>query len=872
MRLTAALADRYRIERELGAGGMATVYLAEDLKHHRQVAVKVLKPELAAVLGAERFVQEIATTAALQHPHILPLFDSGTANGFLYYVMPYVEGETLRAKLDRETQLAIDEAVRITTEVAEALDYAHRHGVIHRDIKPENILLHDGRPVVADFGIALAVSAAAGGRMTETGLSLGTPHYMSPEQATAAKEITARSDVYSLASVLYEMLAGEPPHSGGSAQQIIMKIVTEDVAPVTTLRKSVPPHVEAALMTALEKLPADRFASAREFAEALRDESRRLRRYAGALSRPAATRRLTWILTATAVGMIVVVLLLMGRPSSAPAKPMQFVLARTTYATEGRSLSISRDGRLVVYLATKDGVTRVYRRFLAELDAEALPGTEGAVEAVVSPDGGSVAVMGGDAQLSITPVDGGRSHAVVRTAEPSGMSWSARHGLVLGMPGYSTEIWGLTRVKEAGDTALTVLTRPRPGAMDHFPRVLDDGETVVYIEYPMHPSGLGTPQLGIGTISGNDWRATNLTADGVVGVADGILVYLNGGAMMAVHFDRRTHRPVGDPVRIARVPDGVKEADLATDGTLVMRTQSGRYQVALVNERGEGPSLLPDTVTYLIPRFSPEGRRAAFILPIRGRDRGVWTLSLADRALARLGFEQAGGLDWTPDGRRVAADVFGATIWQAADASDSTAYLQRFAGRPLYGLALAPDGNTLVVVTGWRESGFDLLMRRTNGDTTTVPLVATRANEYAPRFSPDGRWLSYTSDETGRPEVYVQPFPGPGQRIQVSKEGGGQSAWSGDSHRIYFRTGGAFMVADLSVPPSGGSPVVMARRKLFEGEYYGSAATELTATYDVSADGRTFLVGRALREGEGEIVVWTGWLEELKAQLAQVRP
>ncbi|HSR16325.1 MAG TPA: serine/threonine-protein kinase, partial [Gemmatimonadales bacterium] len=268
-RLNEALTGRYRIERELGQGGMATVYLAEDLKHKRKVALKVLKPDLAAVLGAERFVQEITTTASLQHPHILPLFDSGTADGFLFYVMPYVEGETLRSKLDREAQLGIDEAVRITTEVADALDYAHRHGVIHRDIKPENILLHDGRPMVADFGIALAVSAAAGGRMTETGLSLGTPHYMSPEQATAERELTPRSDIYSLGSVLYEMLTGNPPHTGATAQQIIMKIVTEEAAPVTQIRKSVPPNVAAAVAQAVERLPADRFESARAFAEAL---------------------------------------------------------------------------------------------------------------------------------------------------------------------------------------------------------------------------------------------------------------------------------------------------------------------------------------------------------------------------------------------------------------------------------------------------------------------------------------------------------------------------------------------------------------------------------------------------------------------------
>src|SRR5688572_30019042 len=268
-RLTAALADRYRIERELGQGGMATVYLAEDLKHKRKVALKVLKPELAAVLGAERFVQEITTTAALQHPHILPLFDSGTADGFLYYVMPFVDGETLRTRLDRETQLGVDEAVRIARDVADALQYAHEHGVIHRDIKPENILLANGRPMVADFGIALAVSAAAGGRMTETGLSLGTPHYMSPEQATADKDITARSDIYSLASVLYEMLTGQPPHLGGSAQQIIMKIIAEPVPPVTQYRRSVPPNVAAATARALEKLPADRFDSAKAFSDAL---------------------------------------------------------------------------------------------------------------------------------------------------------------------------------------------------------------------------------------------------------------------------------------------------------------------------------------------------------------------------------------------------------------------------------------------------------------------------------------------------------------------------------------------------------------------------------------------------------------------------
>ncbi|MFC1575000.1 serine/threonine-protein kinase, partial [Gemmatimonadota bacterium] len=271
-RLAAALSDRYRIDGELGEGGMATVYLAQDLKHDRQVALKVLKPELAAVVGAERFLSEIRTTAHLQHPNILPLFDSGEADGQLFYVMPYVEGESLRDRLNRERQLPVDDAVRITTEVAEALQAAHDDGIIHRDIKPANILLRKGKPLVADFGIALAVSAAGGGRLTETGLSLGTPYYMSPEQASADRDPDARSDVYSLGCVLYEMLTGEPPFPGSSAQAVLAKILTGEAERPTQHRRSIPPNVEGAVLRAIEKLPADRFVSAVEYAKALSDQ------------------------------------------------------------------------------------------------------------------------------------------------------------------------------------------------------------------------------------------------------------------------------------------------------------------------------------------------------------------------------------------------------------------------------------------------------------------------------------------------------------------------------------------------------------------------------------------------------------------------
>ena len=268
-RLGTALAGRYTVERELGRGGMATVYLADDLKHHRKVAIKVLRSELGAVLGPDRFTREIRIAAALNHPHILPLHDSGEAAGLLFYVMPYVRGESLRQKLSREQQLSIDEAIRIALQVAAALEHAHTHALVHRDIKPENILLHEGEAMVTDFGIALAAEASREDRLTGTGLSLGTPAYMSPEQAAGDRTLDGRSDVYSLGCVLYEMLAGEPPYTGPTAQAVMAKHFTDQVPRIRRLRPTVSTGVEQAIVKALAKAPADRFASAAAMADAL---------------------------------------------------------------------------------------------------------------------------------------------------------------------------------------------------------------------------------------------------------------------------------------------------------------------------------------------------------------------------------------------------------------------------------------------------------------------------------------------------------------------------------------------------------------------------------------------------------------------------
>jgi TolB-like protein/Tfp pilus assembly protein PilF/tRNA A-37 threonylcarbamoyl transferase component Bud32 len=285
-RLNVALEGRYRIERKLGEGGMATVYLAEDLKHRRKVAIKVLKPELGHALGADRFLREIETTANLRHPHILPLFDSGRIDDLLYYVMPYIQGETLRERLKRETQLPIDDALEIAGEVAEALAHAHGQGIVHRDVKPENILLEGGHPVVADFGIARAVDAAGGEQLTETGLSIGTPTYMSPEQATADAEPDARADQYALGCVLFEMLAGQPPFTGPSAGAVVRQHVAAEPPPISALRPAIPTAVESALRKALAKDPADRFGDIGQFGEALRPAASGASTVAAARPRP----------------------------------------------------------------------------------------------------------------------------------------------------------------------------------------------------------------------------------------------------------------------------------------------------------------------------------------------------------------------------------------------------------------------------------------------------------------------------------------------------------------------------------------------------------------------------------------------------------
>src|SRR6266508_1398491 len=397
---------------------MATVYFARDIRHDRHVALKLLNPDLGAVLGVERFLAEIRVTANLQHPNLLPLFDSGAADGLLYYVMPFVEGESLRARLAREKQLPIDEALRIAVAIANALDYAHSHGVIHRDLKPENILIQAGQPVIADFGIALAVSKAGGQRVTQTGLSLGTPQYMSPEQATGDRQIDKRTDIYSLGAVVYEMLAGEAPHTGGTVQAIVAKVLTERPRHVRMLRPSVPEHVDDAIECALEKVPADRWQTAGDFADALRGHARTLPSTSRSLrsaetSKTARTlrSRLRDPIVIGAVVAAVVATAFAGwsatRRDRNASGPARFIFTSPSeVASEIGTLDISPDGRTIAFVAKVAGSNRLALRSLDSLTTRQLPGVTNPQFVTFSRDGKWIAFISGSALQKIS-VNGG---------------------------------------------------------------------------------------------------------------------------------------------------------------------------------------------------------------------------------------------------------------------------------------------------------------------------------------------------------------------------------------------------------------------------------------------------------------------------------
>jgi serine/threonine-protein kinase len=883
-RLQTALSDRYRLEHEVGAGGMATVYLAHDLRHDRRVALKLLRPELAAVIGAERFLAEIKLTANLQHPHILPLFDSGEADAFLFYVMPFVEGETLRARLNREKQLPVADALRIATEVASALDYAHRHHVVHRDIKPENILLHDGRALVADFGIALAASKASGSRMTETGMSLGTPQYMSPEQAMGEREITARSDVYALGAVLYEMLTGDPPFTGSTAQAIVARVVTESPRPLLPQRHTIPPEVERAVLTALEKLPADRYGTAADFAAALTDRSHP--QVAAAPTPAAAPRReRRWpapTVAAFGVAALATIVALWGWLRPAPAPPVSrfslFLQAPEALQPIGQSggrVAISPDGRRLVYLGHGEGGTRLWLRRLDQLDATPISGTEGGVSPFFSPDGRQIGFINRGRTVRIVSLEGGPPLTLTDSANTTGGDWGA-DGYV-----YFETDSGIGRVRATGGTLEPVfdMSQARKELGTEWPVVLPGARGLLF---RIRRSGQAPDDFDIMGMKLPKGEAKVLTR-GVYAryAASGhLLVVTADGKLLAIPFDPDELALTGPPLALIEgvgVAAGGFGIDLVVSptGTLVYTTGGAVASRRAVWVSREGTASPVDPAwepqgTINSVALSPDGKALAVGLDRDGKE-DIWIKQLPAGPFSRITFGDTAHVrpSWSADGRSVVyigdRGGVGAGLPYARRADGTGAARALLHSSFNFGQALeSPDGRWMVFRRSGSEQGSGDIHAMRVGDTTLVPLVTTAAAEGNPALSPGGRWLAYSSDESGTTEVYVRPFPDVASaRWQVSTTGGTQPLWANSGRALFYRNGRNELVA--ATVRAGPSFSIGEQRALFSVAPYASLG--FFQSYGVSPDGRRFLM---VREGassqESELILTENWLQELKAR------
>jgi serine/threonine protein kinase/Tol biopolymer transport system component len=877
-RLTTAVAGRYRLERHLGEGGMATVYLAHDLKHDRKVALKVLKPELAAILGAERFLNEIKVTANLQHPNILPLYDSGEADTFLYYVMPFVEGESLRDRMNRERQLGVEETLEITKSVAAALQYAHERKVVHRDIKPENILLQSGQALVADFGIALAVSQAGGTRLTQTGLSLGTPAYMSPEQATGDQGLDARSDIYSLGCMTYEMLVGEPPHVGNSVQAIIAKILSERPSPVSQTRDLVPPNVDAAVMKALAKSPADRFRSAAEFNAALANATFTLPTASGSVVTRTSSRwkeRAAVPLVMTAAVLLTAALSGWLRPR--PGAAVQ--VARVPFAMPdsaplqtqfGTLFTLTADGSRIVYVGPGENDIDLWVRPLNAMTATRVPGTAGADSPFLSPDGEVVAFYRGgpNALHTVTLRGGPRQTLVSDSTVPLGGDWGPDGSI------YFARTGGIRRISVEGNT-IEEVTRVDTAAGDlahGWVDVLPDGKGALFTIERAREDQYDIAAVDLGS------RKVTILFRGVYArySESGHIVYATAdGGLFAIPFETRSFTVRGSAIPlvagVVRTERGAAHFAISTNGTLLygIGHRGGTDQVEWVDRAGR--SQVVDT-TLKGPfddlALSPDGKRLA----ITQRDASgwnVWTKDLNDGPMGRL---TLGGRDsyspaWMPGGEAVVF-VSEAGAGQQnlnvrrADGSAAAELLLHTDRAIDYGF-VSPDGQWIIYQTVAPPTSRDLYARRVTGDTTLVPLAASpNTPEYSPRLSPDGRWLAYVSNESSQPEVYISPFPNTNtSRTQVSLNGGTEPLWAPNGKELFYQTSAAeFIAARIEAAPP--ALRVTARTPLFSRAAFKRGATVGTM-YGVSPDGQRFIMTRLRGEASEKLVLVLNWFAEL---------
>jgi serine/threonine-protein kinase len=887
----------YEIVAPLGAGGMGEVYRARDTRLDRTVAIKVLPAQFAAdPQFRERFDREARAISSLNHPHICTLYDVGHQDGTDYLVMEYLEGETIAQRLNKGA-LPLDQALRYAIEIAGALDKAHRAGITHRDLKPGNIMLTKSGTKLLDFGLARLrptgapmamaglsgtptwtspLGASAGNPLTGQGSIIGTLHYMSPEQVEG-KEADARSDIFAFGTILYEMATGKRAFEGKSSASVLAAILEREPPAMNSLQPMTPPALDRVVKKCLAKEPEQRWQSASDLADELKwisggGAATSPLPTAEQKSAPAIGRRLVIIglLTALFFGAAVASLITWNLRSAPPAKPVsRFVITlppgQRFESGQQTSLALSPDGAQLAYVATEGNTPRLYLRALDSLDTRPLPGTEGASNPFFSPDGQWLAFYA-NAQLKKVAITGGAVITLAQaSAVPRGATWGSQGTIV-----FANAAGVLQRIPDAGGSPQPLSPLGKVENSLRWPEFLPGGQAVLFATGAASATGEIAAQL-----IGSGERRDLIQVQGVTPpryATSGHVVYAHAGNLMAVPFDpwrlevTGAAVPVLEGIRQATVT-GAAQFSISATGTLVYVggfARGDQSTLVWVDRTGKEQPLAAPARVYETPRISPDGRRVA--VTVEGQ---VWLYNLSRETFTRFTFEGSTNNRpvWTPDGKRIAfySNKDGPTniFWQLADGSGGLERLttSNFIHVPT---SFSSDGQLLAFHEANPDTGNDMWVLRLS-DRKTQPILRTPFDEGAPRFSPDGRWLAYVSNESGRNEIYVQPYPGPGGKWLISTEGGMEPVWNPNGRELFYRSEKKLMAVDITTKPSFavGKP-----HTLFEGPYVQAVLPIFN--YDVSPDGQRFLMIKPVEQehaAPSQINVVLNWFEELKRRV-----
>ena len=882
----------YSVTAKIGEGGMGEVYQARDTRLDRTVAIKVLPEHVATDPDLKaRFEREAKTVAALSHPHICPVFDVGNQDGVDFLVMEYLEGDTLAQRLAKGA-LPLDQALRYAIEMAGALDKAHRQGIVHRDLKPGNVMLTKTGAKLLDFGLAkfvptapaatVAVSAAPTmeSPLTSVGSIVGTFQYMAPEQLEG-QEADARSDLFAFGATLYEMVTGQKAFAARSQASLIHNIIGVEARPVSDSQPAAPRALDHLVARCLTKEPDDRWQTARDVHEELRWVLEQLQVVApetasAAVSRGApAWRRVVPVAVASLVVGAALTAVGMGlrTETPAPAQVTRLQLPRTPATSSSGNFStsqvaISPDGRTIAFIARlpDENLNRIFVRPLDAAQATALPGTETGANPVFSPDGTWIAYRT-PTELFKVALNGGQPVALGRpeiSVLSAGLSWGADDWVYYASGGPLGG--GISRVRAAGGEAESFARTE--GSNVGWPGAVGDGRFVVFSEAPI--GGGGGPDGNHISLLDTQTGATRVLVEaggaGATVTPTGHLLWVRGGSLMAVPFDRDrldvtgTPRAVVDGIQYDQ-GSGATQYGVAGNGTLVYQGGAAPgTSLMWADAQGAIPAS-PTEQVYYDPRVSPDGRRVAVEVLDDGDDIWVLDLDRGTQTKISLGAEEDETPAWSPDGAWVAwstnQDGQRVILRKRADGSGPEEVLwsgPEHAHVSMY----APDGRSVLFEKQVASANTDIWLLPLDGSGAERVVLGSPFNEVDARISPNGQWLAYASDEAGISQVYVQPFPDLGARLQISSTGGGEPVWSRDGRRLFYRGDGSMWA--VSVAPGDTTDAGVPER-LFDDRFDNKSPTH--TGYDVDADGRFFMIGYASPQEELLTVV-LNWFDELE--------